>query len=208
MNSNFIHSNSLAHSLIPTIQNILLGDNVNVTQLDTEVFNIHTQITNVILPYLVQPGTIVAFNSVNAPTGWLICDGSNGTPDLRGRFIMQRGSGAGLTTRTFGQSGGTETHTLITDEIPSHTHTGTTDADGNHNHGGSTGAVNNFAPGNEQVSNIGSGATVLGNENDSHSHSISDSGTHTHGFTSNATGGGSAHAIMNPYYVLTYIMKT
>lgn len=103
MNNNFVNNNGLYQSLIPTIQNILLGDNQNIVQLDTQVADITTQITNVILPYLVQPGTIVAFNSTNAPTGWVICDGSRGTPDLRGRFIMSRGGGAGLTNRTFGQ---------------------------------------------------------------------------------------------------------
>jgi microcystin-dependent protein len=32
-------------------------------------------------------GTIVAFNSTTAPAGWTLCDGSNGSPDLRGKFI-------------------------------------------------------------------------------------------------------------------------
>ncbi len=36
---------------------------------------------------LIPPGTIVAFNAVTAPPGWALCDGTNGTPDLRGRFI-------------------------------------------------------------------------------------------------------------------------
>ena len=35
-------------------------------------------------------GTIVAFNSDKAPEGWALCDGTNGTPDLRGRFIRMQ----------------------------------------------------------------------------------------------------------------------
>ena len=35
-------------------------------------------------------GTIIAFNSVNPPPGWALCDGQNGTPDLRGRFIRMQ----------------------------------------------------------------------------------------------------------------------
>jgi microcystin-dependent protein len=33
-------------------------------------------------------GSIVAFNSDNIPDGWTVCNGTNGTPDLRGRFIL------------------------------------------------------------------------------------------------------------------------
>jgi len=36
---------------------------------------------------IVPRGSIMAFNSETAPAGWAICDGTNGTPDLRGRFI-------------------------------------------------------------------------------------------------------------------------
>ena len=36
---------------------------------------------------VIPRGCIMAFNSETAPTGWAVCDGTNGTPDLRGRFI-------------------------------------------------------------------------------------------------------------------------
>lgn len=49
---------------------------------------------------------------------WLFCDGTSGTPDLRGRVMMGAGAGAGLTARTNGQILGEETHLLITAEIP------------------------------------------------------------------------------------------
>lgn len=44
---------------------------------------------NEMIPYLVPPGVIVAWwGSTDAiPSGWALCDGTNGTPDLRGRFI-------------------------------------------------------------------------------------------------------------------------
>ena len=64
-------------------------------------------------------GIILAYNSVNPPTGWAICNGLNGTPDLRGRFIL--GSGRG--NRPFKSSGGAETHTLTAAQMPYHTHT-------------------------------------------------------------------------------------
>lgn len=63
---------------------------------------------------------------VSIPAGWALCDGANGTPDLRDRFIV----GAG-TDFNVGDTGGSDTHdhggsvqdhTLTTAEIPEHRH--------------------------------------------------------------------------------------
>jgi|TARA_Y100000389_G_scaffold204635_1_gene258492 hypothetical protein len=32
-------------------------------------------------------GTIAAYYGIKPPKGWVLCDGKNGTPDLRGRFV-------------------------------------------------------------------------------------------------------------------------
>lgn len=48
----------------------------------------------------------------NIPAGWVLCNGGNGTPDLRGRFVY--GAGGALTP---GDTGGSANHN----------HTGTTD---------------------------------------------------------------------------------
>ena len=68
------------------------------------------------------------------PTGWLLCDGTNGTPNLVDKFIM--GASASNETTT----GGANTRTLATANIPSHTHSfsGTTNTTGSHAHTGST----------------------------------------------------------------------
>ncbi len=71
---------------------------------------------------LVPTGTIMAYNGTTAPNGWVLCDGTNGTPNLKGRFILGTGSNTDLTTRTLGQTGGAETVTLTVDQIPSHNH--------------------------------------------------------------------------------------
>lgn len=49
---------------------------------------------------------------------WRVCDGTNGTPDLRGRVRVGAGTGTLLTDRKQGESSGTEQHTLSLSEIP------------------------------------------------------------------------------------------
>src|SRR5215203_4887738 len=86
-----------------------------------------------------------AFNF--APTGWATCNGqllpiSQNTalfsllgttyggdgkstfalPNLQGSAAMEPGQGQGLSLRDLGQTGGTETITLLQSEIPVHTH--------------------------------------------------------------------------------------
>ncbi len=43
-------------------------------------------------------------------------------PDLRGRAPMHQGQGPGLTPRTMGEEGGSESVTLISTQMPAHTH--------------------------------------------------------------------------------------
>jgi microcystin-dependent protein len=50
-------------------------------------------------------------------------------PDMRGRITIGAGQGSGLTNRVLGATGGAETHTLTTSEMPSHTH-----VQNSHNH--------------------------------------------------------------------------
>lgn len=64
-------------------------------------------------------GTIVIWSgtSEDIPSGWALCDGQDGRPDLRDKFVL----GAG-TTHTVGDSGGEETCTLTVEEMPEHSH--------------------------------------------------------------------------------------
>ena len=46
-------------------------------------------------------------------------------PDLRGRSMVHWGQGAGLSNRSLGQAGGSETNTLTAANLPAHSHTAT-----------------------------------------------------------------------------------
>ena len=157
---------------------------------------------------MVPIGTIVMWSSANIPTGWAVCDGStvgtNQTPDLRSRFIMASGTGSGLTTRTVGQTGGEQTHTLTLAEMASHGHTasGSTSTDGSHAHVyySGHGSGSGIKSGNWHSGEIGYTDTA---------NTTSSSGSHTHpvSFTSASTGSGTAQATIPVYYALTYIMR-
>jgi microcystin-dependent protein len=92
-------------------------------------------------------GEIRMFAGNFPPVGWAFCDGSlvaiaeNETlftligttyggdgqstfalPDLRGRVPVHQGNGPGLTPRTIGESGGSETTTLLAAQMPAHSH--------------------------------------------------------------------------------------
>jgi microcystin-dependent protein len=92
-------------------------------------------------------GEIRMFGGNFAPAGWAFCSGqlmpisendalfaligttyggdgqeTFGLPDLQGRLPMHMGTGAGLTTRVIGESGGVETVTLTVNQIPVHSH--------------------------------------------------------------------------------------
>ena len=65
----------------------------------------------------VPKGTILPWygSADNVPNGYAVCNGQNGTPDLRGRFLV----GVNGSTYKLGSKGGEEKHKLISKELPS-----------------------------------------------------------------------------------------
>ena len=70
--------------------------------------------------FMVPAGGIIMWSGAidQIPDGWALCDGTNGTPDLRDRFIVGAGSAYSVA-----DAGGAASHELTVDEMPSHTHT-------------------------------------------------------------------------------------
>lgn len=126
----------------------------------------------------------------SVPSGWYLCDGANGTPDLRDRFVV----GAGSTYSVAATGGATDAI------VVSHTHTATsvvTDPGHTHTTSAALQAANsqNLAGGESQTVNP-SAVTI---------------NTATTGITvatTNASAGVSgANANLPPYYALAYVMK-
>lgn len=127
------------------------------------------------------------------PVGWYLCDGTNGTPDLRDRFIV----GAGTTYAVTATGGSTDavlvTHTHLATStftgsaLPAHAHTIYAYPGGG---GGSGGGDVNTSFGNWTTSSVSAGTP---------SGSVA---------TTNTTEGVSGtNANLPPYYALAYVMK-
>ncbi|MDO9103678.1 MAG: hypothetical protein Q7U57_01820 [Methylovulum sp.] len=149
-------------------------------------------------------GTIIMWNGdpANIPPGWALCDGQNGTPDLRERFVL--GAGGKYPVNT---PGGEETHVLTVDEMPSHSHGG-----GNHNHSINDPTHRHGAPSEGGEDNAENGS-YFRRDNGNTGGDIYSSYSAT-GISINASeniitteGGSKPHNNMPPYFVLTFLMK-
>jgi len=121
--------------------------------------------------------TSLALVSTTVPKGWAICDGTKGTPDLRGRFVLMAQDSAYSIMST----GGAAKHTLTSAEMPSHDHMTAPN-------GGYGGCLGN---GNKAYS--GGGGADFGGGGSC--------------FRTSAEGGNQPHNNMPPFYTLIYIMR-
>jgi microcystin-dependent protein len=149
-------------------------------------------------------GIILWSGAVNAvPDGWALCNGTQNTPDLRGRFVMGGGG-----TRAVGVTGGTETVTLTESQLPAHNHrvSGSTSTGGDHSHPYDDVYFSECCPNNGWR---GSGDSDWDNGPWATRRNTLNAGSHSHTFdvTSASTGGGQAIDNLPPFYVLAYIMR-
>ena len=89
------------------------------TVADASGNDLFAQAVNAAVGQAAPRGVIVMWSgATNAvPAGWVLCNGANGTPDLRDRFIV----GAGK-TYSVGAMGGKNEVALTKDQMPNHTH--------------------------------------------------------------------------------------
>jgi len=158
-------------------------------------------------------GIILWYGDTNTiPSGFALCDGTNGTPDLRDKFIVGAGG-----IYAVGATGGASTHTHTqgsTGSEASHTHTqGNTGSESSHTHSisGTTSATSY----NREM--------VMGSWKDypdsyhTHNYNITSGAGSAHSHTNPTTNAGSAHSHTNPttdassnlppYKAVMYIMR-
>lgn len=209
--------------------------NADLDSIDAALMGVQTAASA-----LLVAGMIVHWYGLAAscPAGWAICDGTNGTPDLRDRFIV----GAGNTYALSNSGGSTsqtvtvDAHVLTTAEMPSHGH-GINDpghshgvSDPGHSHGvtdpehshvispmtnenapgtGGTSAYTGNAGGSMSTNSAATGVSI-----DGAGTGVSINGAYT-GISTQSAGsdGGHSHTAsitsnLPPYYGLYFIMKT
>ena len=145
----------------------------------------------------VPSGVIVMWSGTIAtvPSGWYLCDGQNGTPNLLDRFIVGAGN-----LYSMNDTGGSSDAVVV-----SHTHTGSTATGGAHNHSWS---------GSRQQAGVDDG-------NNQYQFSKGDNGGsdtvtrpttthagHVHAMSLDNTGVSGTNANLPPYFALAYIMKS
>jgi hypothetical protein len=148
---------------------------------------------------IIPIGVIVMWTGTIAsvPSGWALCDGTNGTPDLRNKFIIGAYADAGNiaqttvtnpTAPTYTKYGGTKDAIVV-----SHTHSIT---DPGHSHSYiQPDAPHVICPPSSPTSAIDSRTPTS-------------TGTSTTGISINSAGSDGTNQNLPPYYALAFIMKT
>lgn len=163
---------------------------------------------------LMPANAIIMFSGVVIPDGWALCDGTQGTPDLVGKFII------GGTSGDTGVEGGSRDAVVVT-----HNHTGSASADGDHQHRGRTWSYSGgsaYATAIQDAKNDGVG-TGLYHEGGGHTsftatatsyyqftgtlETHAGEGTHSHAVAVTDSGESGVDKNLPPFYTLAYIMK-
>jgi microcystin-dependent protein len=136
--------------------------------------------------------------------GWQLCNGNNNSPDLRDRFIAAAGGKYKIS-----DSGGSDTVTLTSSQMPVHRHTAQAVAGGVHIHNiqrAHSGTLRYTWKNGESTTTVKAGAG--GKEYDKAAPLTTDyQGQHTHSINISDTGGNQPHENRPLFYALAFIMR-
>ena len=149
------------------------GDGANLTNLTVDGF---------------VSGMIIAWSGsvANIPSGFVLCDGNNYTPDLRDRFIIGAGNSYAVDA-----TGGSKDATL-----PTHFHHAFKLGNSSESRFNSTLTASNYAASGTGAGNLNEAYNIVSKSSEADVGKTSDEG-------SSAT-----NANLPPYHALCYIMKT
>lgn len=188
INAMSIAGSSQPHPNMPPYYTLLYIQKTGVTPSDYATVE---QVEEIVQEALREPpagsnvptgGIIIWSGASNAvPDGWALCDGTNGTPDLRGRFVLGESENYSV-----GETGGSEEVTLTVAQMPEHEHVEN---------------VGKSGVSKKLVTYSGSGGSIAGAYA-----SASDTSVGQIVVKTDRTGSSQPHPNMPPYYVLAYIM--
>jgi hypothetical protein len=145
------------------------------------------------------------------PSGWLLCNGSSGTPDLRNRFVIGAFSDDSGTAKTTVTGTSTQTGGSKDASLPSHTHTATTATTS------LTGSASFISETWNQAGTVtgifskATGFSAPGTPTQTDSTTagqLNIDASHTHTTTNSTEGVSATNANLVPYYALAFIMKS
>lgn len=178
-------------SLNLAIANVITSGTGNFTYteenyvVNNETLTQSVNALDVQMKLVVPVGGIIMWGGsvVTLPTGWVLCDGTGGTPNLSGQFIVGYSS-VDSDYDTIGNTGGSKEVILTVPQLPPHDHILTQNA---------------------------AGGVLVGDPADARlrNDELIDKSASVDGYTglTEETGDGTAHENRPPYYVLAYIQK-
>lgn len=128
----------------------------------------------------------------NIPDGWALCNGENGTEDLRDKFVVGAGRNyavnatGGNTSQNVNLSGNTGATTLTVNQMPSHAHS----------------YNKSFSAASDKSTSTAAPGYSSSTDHTSDTNYTGGSGSHTHSLSGSAT-----VSTLPPYYAKCYIQK-
>lgn len=138
-------------------------------------------------------GTIALWNEplADIPSGWALCDGNNGTPNMLDTFPRSVSS-----AEDPGETGGQNSFTLASSQMPSHNHPATVESIGDHN-------IDVTCSDYTYVTSDGSWATINGTKNVE----TTSNGSHSHSSSTSYTGSGNSVDNRPRFHQVAFIQK-